>query len=194
VPRRRAVDPASGGFLLDGWPAPHGTHLCGLSASEQSRLAQAAGFVAEALRVGSVCVLVAPSKAGRGIMAELARRAPGLGRRVKAGRLIRSDYARSGAAQLEYFEATLGKATRDGAESCAVLGDLSGGGPGGRNSFDRILEYEAEYERRIARQFPLVTLCQYDASRLSGRELLATLEVHPDLFRPPARTLLASRG
>ena len=179
-------------FLVDGNPAAPGTHLCGLSADERARRGQAAGFVAEALRVGSVCFVVAAAQTWRGLMAELARRVPGLVRQIKTRRLVRSDYASSGSAQLKYFETQLGRATRDGAGSLAVLGDLSGGGPGGRNSFARILEYEVEYERRIARQFPVVTLCQYDAGRLSGGELLGTLQVHPDVLRYSPRAVLAS--
>ncbi len=150
--------------------------------------------MAEALRVGSVCFVVAPARTRRGLTAELARRVPGLERQIKTRRLVRSDYAHSGLAQLEYFETQLGRATRNGDESLAVLGDLSGGGPGGRNSFARILEYEVEYERRIARQFPVVTLCQYDAGRLSGGELLGTLQVHPDVLQYSARVLLATGG
>ena len=74
-----------------------------------------------------------------------------------------------------------------------MLGDLSGGGPGGRNSFARILEYEAEYGRSIAQAFPVITLCQYDARKISaelGPEF-SLLEEVSEVHRTPSGTAQA---
>jgi excisionase family DNA binding protein len=183
------VSPPAAGFTLGGHPAEAGTHLCGLFRSEPARIAQAAQFVAEGLRAGSTCLMVTSPRARRGIVAELARRVPSLDRELKAGRLVRSDYAPTLGEQLEYFENELGNAVRAGGESLHVLGDLSAGGPERGQGFARIVEYEGDYEVRIARRFPVVTLCQYDARRLSGVETLAMLQCHPDAFQYSASTL-----
>jgi transcriptional repressor of dcmA and dcmR len=134
---------------------------------------------------------VGPPKPQRAILAALARRVPSLPREIQAGRLVRSQYLAGGRAQLDYFESELIRAPRAEGELLCVVGDLADGGPERGKAFARLLEYEAEYDRRIARRFPVVTLCQYDARRLSGLEALATLQSHPDAFRYPGSSVLA---
>jgi transcriptional repressor of dcmA and dcmR len=56
---------------------------------------------------------------------------------------------------------------------------------------DEVIEYEAGYDERIAHQFPVVTLCQYDVRRFSTLELLDALKAHRDMFRYPAERVLA---
>ena len=53
------------------------------------------------------------------------------------------------------------------------------------------MEYEADYDRLIARRFPVVTLCVYDARRFSGVEILDALKGHRDTFRYPLERALA---
>ena len=142
----------------------------------------AAQFVADALRSGSICLLLTSPKARRSIVSDLKRRVPSFDTPLQAGMLIASEYAESGGAQLKYFERELGLAVKAGARIPYVVGDLSGGGPE-RATFPRLMDYEYEYEHRIVRRFPVVTLCQYDARRLSGLEVLATLQAHPDALR-----------
>src|SRR6266511_4304939 len=56
----------------------------------------------------------------------------------------------------------------------AIHNDLEAG----RLPFAEILEYEAEYERSIARRFPVTTLCQYDARAISGLDAAGLLQCH----------------
>ncbi len=179
-----------GDFLFGGLPAKPGTHVCGISTSEATRSSQAAHFLYEGLRGRRKCLLVTSPGARRAILADLERRMPSVESEIQSGLLVGSDYASSGAAQVEYFEDQLGKAVHAGARSLYVIGDLSGGGPEPGVAFSHILEYEYEYERRIAQKFPVVTLCQYDARRLSGPEVLATLQAHPDVLRYSSGSLL----
>jgi transcriptional repressor of dcmA and dcmR len=44
--------------------------------------------------------------------------------------------------------------------------------------FAEILDYEAEYDRSIARAFPVITLCQYDARKISGLDAAGVLQCH----------------
>jgi transcriptional repressor of dcmA and dcmR len=133
--------------------------------------------------------MVTSPKARRGILAELARRVPSFDSKLQAGQVVRSDYAPSLGEQLDYFETELGDAVRAGAESLHVLGDLSAGGPERGRGFASLVEYESDYEVRIARRFPVVTLCQYDARRLSGLDMLAMLQCHPGAFKYSASSL-----
>ncbi len=51
--------------------------------------------------------------------------------------------------------------------------------------------FEMRYEHFLAKQFPVVSLCQYDARRFSGVELLHALKCHTDTFGQPVERFLA---
>jgi transcriptional repressor of dcmA and dcmR len=60
-----------------------------------------------------------------------------------------------------------------------------------KGSADSFAEYEATYDQVIARRYPVVTLCAYDARRFSGVGLLEALKTHRDTFRYPLERALA---
>ena len=105
-------------------------------------------------------------------------------RDLRAKRLVVSEYARTVAAQLEFWKTTFEAAMRDGARTLRVVGDVSGGSLARVGAFDQVLEYEAAYER-LARRFPVATACLYDARSHSGLETARLVQRHPDLFRHP---------
>jgi transcriptional repressor of dcmA and dcmR len=180
--------PSGRQVLIGGIPAPLGTHLCGFHEDDENRVGQAVQFLAEGLREGSACLLVAREKAREEILDELGRQHPELAGEREAGRFVATEYLSSGARQLEYFRRALAGALRSDATGFRVLGDLSDGGPE-RRTFARLLEYEQSYDRQVARRFPVVTLCQYDAGRLSGRQMLAVLRAHHHTLRYPGESL-----
>jgi hypothetical protein len=44
-----------------------------------------------------------------------------------------------------------------------------------------MMAYEGAYEL-MARRYPVVTLCQYDAREFDGETMLRALKSHPDMF------------
>ncbi len=52
------------------------------------------------------------------------------------------------------------------------------------------MAFEALCERQLAKRYPVVTLCQYDAREFSGTGVLAALQNHPDTFRHPVARFL----
>ncbi len=158
-------------------------HLCGLYTSDLTRTRHAAPFLADGLYAGSTCFLAAEPEVRDRVRAQLERERPSLPHDIATGRLVFSDYADTAAAQLEFWETRFVAATRTGARSLRVVGDVSGGQLGRRSAFDEVLEYEAEYGRSLAPRFPLATLCLYDARGLSGVETARLLQVHGDVFR-----------
>jgi hypothetical protein len=161
-------------------------HLCGLYSSDAARAQQAVGFLADGLRNGSTCFLVAETDVRARIVALLERRRRSLPGDIEAGRLVLSEYADSATAQLEFWTTRLAGAARAGARSLRVLGDVSGGSLGRRNALQAVLQYEADYDRSIARRFPVATLCLYDARLLSGVDTSQVLAHHGDAFHGPA--------
>jgi len=194
-PTQGSATPAGAGGAghptIGGVPAVGGTHLCGLYASPLARANQAAAFLADGLDAGSVCFLVAMPDVRRRILARLARGRPGLQGDIAAGRLVLSQYAAVASGQLRFWHTRLTAATSAGARSLRVVGDVSGGRLARRGAFREVLEYEAAYERLVARRFPVVTLCQYDARHLSGLQASQVLQRHGDALRYPVERLVS---
>ena len=175
--------------VVAGIPMPLGTHLCGIYSTDDGRTSQAATFLADGVGPGGACFLMARPEAQRAILTRLEESRPSLRREIAAGRLVLSEYVASAHGQWDYWERSMAAALRDGAETLRVVGDLRG--LSARVPAAELVEYEAGYEERIARRFPVVTLCQYDARQFSTIELLDALKGHRNTFRYPAERVLA---
>lgn len=168
----------------------HGPHLCGLYASDLSRVTLAAAFLAESLQPGRVCFLAATYDVRDRILGNLARRRPSLHEDVRSGSLVLSEYATSVSAQCDYWVSSWRAAGEAGARSLCVVGDVSGGPLSEQLEPYEVIEYERRYDE-VSRSFPVATLCLYDVRRASGLELLDLLKCHRDLFRHPVETVLS---
>jgi excisionase family DNA binding protein len=178
-----------GHTLIDGLSVRHGIHLCGLYASDTGRVKQAAAFLAEGSRPGGVSFLVASPEVREEILASLEHSHPSTRMEVEAGRLVLGEYADSAEAQLVWWEVHMLTAMRAGATSLRAFGDIWG--LARHVSREELLGYETAYDQRIARRFPVVTLCQYDARRFSSIAVLDALKAHRDSFQYPAERVLA---
>jgi len=185
---QRPNSPHPGHTVIDGVGYTLGAHLCGLFASEVARIKQVIDFLADGLRPGTVCFYSAPAEARADVVAHLEKSRPSLRADIAAGRLVLGDYIPSPAGQLEYWDKSMRAASRAGAHTFRVVGDLRGLGP--KVSDEGMFEYEAGYEEVIAKRFPLVTLCQYDVHQFSSVTILNALKLHRDAFRYPADRLL----
>lgn len=166
-----------------------GTHLCGLYSSEEGQVRQALLFFAEGFRPGTVSYLVGTADTRGRVLAGLEREHPALETAIAEGRLVISDYAESAAAQLVWWETRIAEAVRRGATLVRAIGDASAFIQAA--SRKELFEYEAEYDRRIAHRFPVVTMCQYDVRQFSGMLVVNALMAHPDCFGQSAERILA---
>ena len=55
---------------------------------------------------------------------------------------------------------------------------------------DELMDFESRYNQTLARRFPVVSVCQYDARRFSGTDVLGALKCHEDTFRYPLARFL----
>lgn len=175
--------------VIGGIPMAYGTHLGAMYATDAGRVKLAAGFLADGLRPGTVCFLLAEAAAREEILDHLGLRGSALEAELRTGRLKLGGYAASVQAQYDYWETHFLAALAAGAESLRVVGDV--GGLAKSVSQDEILAYEAGYDRQLAQRFPVVTLCLYDARVFSGLGLLGVLKIHQDEFRYPVERLFA---
>jgi transcriptional repressor of dcmA and dcmR len=169
--------------------AIHGNHLCGIYGSDAGRLDLVVPFLLDGLRKKSVCFLVAPSTAQRGILKAMKKKRPSLGSDIKAGRLIVSEHQKSPAAQCRFFEVAMRKAEAEGVNSFRVVGDMWGLRL--LVSAKQMVELELGFERLIVPRFPVVAICTYDARKFTGVELLDALRDHDDTRKVPIGRTLA---
>jgi len=167
----------------------HGSHLCGIYDTDLGRLTLAVPFLLAGLDEGSVCFLVGPVRARNEILKQLKKQRPSLQADIDAGHLVHSEYHLGTRAQNKYFRALLDEKVAAGAQSFRIIGDLWG--MRSKASAESLVEYEADYDRLIARNYPVVTICIYDARKFSGVELLNVLKGHRDIFRYPLERALA---
>jgi transcriptional repressor of dcmA and dcmR len=181
---------AFGAAVVAGVQIVHGTHLCSLYTSNTGRTRLAVGFLADGLDERSACVLAASTAASREVVAQLEQRHPRVRDDLSGGRLMVLDYETTGAEQIAAFERLIVGALRRGFRSIRLVGNVSEGKLGRRASLDEIVRYEVTYERELARRFPLVTLCQYDAREHSGIHVAGILKCHCDAFSYPLHRLI----
>jgi excisionase family DNA binding protein len=180
---REPVGSRGGGLLR------HGTHLCGLYSSEEGQVRQALLFLAEGFGPDTVTYLIGTAETRGRILAGLEREHPEFETAIADGRLVLSEYAESAAAQMVWWEERIGEAVRRGATLVRAIGDASAFIQAA--SRKELFEYEAEYDRRIAHRFPVVTMCQYDVRQFSGMLVVNALMAHPDCFGQSAERILA---
>lgn len=168
--------------LVGGLPVPYGSHFAALYASDAGRTKLAVAFLADGLGQGSAGFFLTSAAGRAAVRAGL----EGSGRSprppIDEGRLVLSEYAGSGPAQLESWEAAFVAATRAGARSLRVVGDVWGLAE--RVAPEAVVEYEDGYDRLQAR-FPVVTMCQYDVRRFTSLQIFEALRQHGDCFRYP---------
>src|SRR6266550_1917282 len=128
-----------------------GSHLCGLYASDLGRITLAVPFLLAGLNEGSVCFLVGPLNTQRQILKYMKKQRPSLQADIDAGRLILSEYHPGARGQTKYFRSLLDKKVAGGAQSFRIIGDLWG--MRSKTSEEDLIEYEADYDQLIARNY-----------------------------------------
>ena len=151
-------------------------HFCDLYTSDLIRARAAAAFLRVGLQSDALCLLAAAKSVQRAVIAQLEHDRPSIRTELKAGRLVAAEYHASGAAQLAYWRARMRAALKSGVAAVYVVGDLSAGFK--RLPFAATLAYEADYGRSITLAFPVTTLCQYDARKISGLAAAGLLQCH----------------
>jgi len=168
--------------------ARSGGHLLGVHGSDDGRTDLAASFLAEAFREGRATYLVASPQAHDAIRRRLDDRHPIAKSRI-ASELSSFEFVGSVEGQLDELEARFHRALSRGAESLCVLGDATAVKTA--LTVDDLIDYEVRYDTRIARRYPVVTLCLYDVRAMTTADLLSALKLHPDTFRHATDRLFA---
>lgn len=176
--------------VIGGIPVPLGGHLCSFYDSDETRIRQAVAFLADGFGADRVAFLVAEPDVRAAILARLEAVRPTLQADIESGRLRLARYASSMESQLEFWETGFLAAIGAGARAIRVVGDASSAALTMAVDAAGLLDYEREFDQQVARRFPVVTLCQYDARRLSGLDAVKQLRLHSDTFAYSAERVL----
>ncbi len=176
--------------LLEGIAIEYGNHICTLYENDLGRLKWSVPFIADGLRNGDGCFLIATKAVRNEILGHISEVWEGVEEAVDQGRLVLSDGIADGEEMCRFVEHALVMATRSGMRSFRLLGDMTWCLHLGM-TYAELLAYEAKYNYAIAHRFPLVSVCQYDVREFSGPAVLNALKCHEDTFNYPLSRFLA---
>jgi transcriptional repressor of dcmA and dcmR len=167
---------------VGGASVPVRSHLAPIYSTDLGGLRLSVPFLADGLRAGQPCFLVAAGPA-------LERYASALSEEQSIDFVEATDSGRlviipgpgaSVADAIANWERLFGKALAGGPTVLRVAGEMDSE----REVFGseaEMMAYEEAYEV-MAKRFPVVTLCQYDAREFDGEIILRVLKSHPDMF------------
>jgi excisionase family DNA binding protein len=167
---------------VGGASVPLRTHLAPIYSTDLGGLRLSVPFLADGLRAGQPCFLVATGKVVERYATALARdqgidiaEAEGNGQLV-----LREGPGADAVDAVSGWERLFGKALAIRPTVVRVVGEMACVRAMFASDADMMV-YEEAYEL-MARRFPLVTLCQYDAREFNGEIMLRALKSHPDMF------------
>jgi excisionase family DNA binding protein len=161
---------------------PVRSHLAPIYSTDAGGLRLTVPFLADGLQAGQRCFLVARGDVlDRYVSALSADRSIDFEAAVRSGQLdILSGPGASAAEAIGKWERLLGSALAGSPKVLRIVGEMAC--ERGEFASDvEMMAYEEAFDV-MARRFPAITLCQYDAREFDGEIMLRVLKAHPDMF------------
>src|SRR6202521_2635759 len=166
---------------VGGASVPLRTHLAPIYSSDFGGLRLSVPFLADGLRAGQPCFLVAGGVHLDRYFNALTDQGIDVASATDSGGLVIIPGPGADVAQaISGWERLFGKALAGGPTVLRVIGEMVCERMG-FGSEAAVMAYEEAYELR-AKRFPVATLCQYDAREFDGEIMLRALKSHPDMF------------
>lgn len=187
----RRTEDAQDAIRLHGLRIPHGRHLCALYGSTRARDKLAIPFLVDGLERGDRCFLVASADIGADLCRTLAAYYPDVAAARASDALTLRLPASDPMTMLDYFADEFARTTLGHHRPMRVLGDMTSFITAGAPA-DRLFAFEQVFDRGLAHQYAVVSLCQYDVRLCSGLDVIAVLETHADTCDFPLRYFLGT--
>lgn len=167
---------------VGGTAVPLRRHLAPLYSTDQGALRLSVPFLADGLRAGQHCFLVASGDVVDRYEAALTRDQDiDLAAATDSGHWTVVGWPGATVADaIGNWELLFGKALAGGPTVLRIVGEMACERSMFAGDAEMIL-YEEAYEL-MASRYPAVTLCQYDAREFEGEIMLRALKSHPDMF------------
>lgn len=168
---------------LEGVSFPLHTHLTSLYTTDAGRLRLGLPFLRDGITAGQSSILYMSDGIAELVEDELRADGVDVRRAIASGQLQRLAQGRTPDEGIASFERAFSATIRRGSVAIRVLGEAVEN----RQSMGTWADHLAFEDRLTAlvRRYPVVILCQYDARRLDGVELVAVLKAHGDNFEQP---------
>lgn len=176
-------------IMLEGIAIDYGNHLCSLYETDLGRIKLSVPFLADGLRNQNKCFLIASQSSQEHILQHLMEVYPDTQVAIDNARLVLSYGSPTGSDLYTYFEQQFLEATRNGDQYLRVLGDMAWAVDKGM-CIDDLMDFENRYNHSLAKNFAAVSLCQYDARRFAGTDILHALKSHEDTLQYPMSRLV----
>jgi len=156
---------------------PLGSHLAPIYSTDAGGLPLAVPFLAEGLKAGQPCFLAATGATLDRYAEALAdEHGLDLATASRNGQVV----VLSGAEDVTVWERLFGRALASGPTVLRMVGEMACVRQR-RASDDDMMALEEDFDL-MAKRFPTVSLCQYDARKFNGEMVLRALKTHPDIF------------
>lgn len=178
----------AGPVVLEGAALPLHTHLGSFYTTEPGRLRLAVPFLRDGLLAGHHCIVMANQDIRHIFETELKADGVEVERAARSGLLRLVGPMKTLDEGIDFYERAFTEATRGGATIIRVLAEATDD----RDSLGS-MELEMRFEAALdvlVHRFPVVLICQYDARKVVGPELVAALKLHADDFDHPLGMLL----
>jgi excisionase family DNA binding protein len=168
--------------IVGGASVPLRSHLAPIYSTDAGSLRLAIPFLADGLRARQPCFLVATGAVlERYANALSEEQAVDFDAAARSGQLaILSGPGANAAEAIGIWEQLFGKALASGPTVLRVVGEM--GCVRRMFASDADMMWFEETFDVMAKRFPAVSLCQYDAREFDGEIMLRALKAHPDMF------------
>jgi len=171
-------------IFLEGIAIDYGNHLCSLYETDIGRIKLSVPFLADGLRKGDKCFLIAATATQDVILESLMEVYPDTKTAIATSRLVLSTGMSTSDKFYDYLEQSFLQASRHGDQYMRVLGDMAWAVDKGMD-VDDLMSFEMRYNHSLAKKFAVVSLCQYDSRKFTGTEIVKALKNHEDTFQFP---------
>ena len=174
--------PGAPNLVLAGQVLNVPVHLPAFYDSDAGRVRLTAPFLAEGIKTGQPCFLLAQGEELNSYLVALdAEPDLDIDAALASGLLtVVGAPGKTVAEALDFWERKLWEALDAHATLMRAVGEMVSEREG-FESEQEMLSYEAAFNM-TARRFPCAVICQYDVRKFSGRAILAALRAHPDVL------------
>jgi transcriptional repressor of dcmA and dcmR len=166
---------------VGGASVPVRTHVAPIYGSDPGGLRLTVPFLVDGLRAGQPCFLEATGPVLERYVRALTEQGIDFAAVTESGQLLALAGPGTNTEEaIRNWEELFGKALESGPTVLRVVGEMASV-RGIFGSDAEMMRYEEAYEV-MARRFPTVTLCQYDAREFNGEIMLRVMKAHPDMF------------
>ena len=155
-----------------------GAHIAHFFRGEQERLSVLLPFIQAGLEAGNQCCLVTEGAASPMIQEHLEELGVDVEPALASGQLLVSEGGSNEQEMSSMFDSVISKAKGSGRDVIRIGGDMTWA-LSKMPSSEKLLEWEAFYDKHVGPRAGFIALCQYDHTRFGGSAIMCALQTHP---------------